>query len=143
MPTREEIDAQLLKYLREQETRERRQEEWRKREDEGVKTHLANITSQVQLLGQKLDSQNTLMSERLAGLSARIDKLEEDVEDTGVHNLDRLREERDAALKKADDANKETKETKGEFRKYAAAAVIALLSGGGAVELLHQIVKGH
>jgi hypothetical protein len=131
MPTREEIDVQLLKFLRESEARERRQEE-------GALKAIGNVAAQVQILSGKIDSNNEIWNERFKGLAARVDGLEKDAEDTGVHNLKRLEDERAAAVKEAAEA-------KGEFRKYAAAAVIALLGGGGVVELIHQIAKvtGH
>jgi len=127
-PTREELDLQLLKFLREQETRERRIEERRQREEEGVKTAIGNVAAQVQILGTKLDSNHAIVSERLAGLASRVESLEKDAEDTGVHNLERLKEERDAAI-----------EGKRDAWKIAAAAVLSLVSGGGVVELLHRI----
>ncbi|HEY1956063.1 MAG TPA: hypothetical protein VGH28_10625 [Polyangiaceae bacterium] len=128
MPTREELDVQLLKFLRESESRERRQEE-------GALKAIGNVAAQVQVLSTKIDANTEVWNERFKGLAARVDGLEKDAEDTGVHNLERLKEERAAALK-------ELGETKGEFRKYIAAAVIALVSGGGIVEVLHRL-GGH
>ena len=132
MPTREEIDIQLLKFLREQETRERRIEERRTREEEGVKTAIGAVAAQVQILGTKIDANHEITQERIKGLASRVDALEKDAEDTGVHNLERLQKERDEAV-----------EGKRDAWKIAAAAVVSLVSGGGVVELLHQIMKGH
>lgn len=80
--TRDELDRKLLAYLEKSE-----------RAEDPVRAALGTLTSQVTLLGQKLDANHVIVSERIAGLSARVDKLEDDVEDTGVHNLSIAREE--------------------------------------------------
>lgn len=61
-----------------------------KREDDGVRAALGSLTSQIQLLGLKMDSQSALQNERFSGLAARVDKLEKNDETTGNHNVDAL-----------------------------------------------------
>lgn len=124
-PNRDELDALLVKFLREQEARERRQEE-------GAIRAIGNVAAQVQVLSSKIDANHEIWNERFKGLAARVDGLEKDAEDTGVHTLERLQQERDEARAEKKDA-----------WKIAAAAVLALVSGGGVVELLHQVTKGH
>lgn len=85
MPTREEIDLELLRFLRDMKAREGR-------EDNGTQLAIRDLTAQVQLLGQKLDANSAITNERIAGLAARVADLEKDADDTGVTNVQELRE---------------------------------------------------
>lgn len=107
--TRDEIDLELLKFLRENKERERR-------EDNGLHSAIGNLSAQVQVLETKIDANNTITQERLSGLSSRVTALEKDAEDTGVHNIADLREK--------------AKFWPGILEKIAVAVVIAALTGG-------------
>ena len=88
MATREEVELQLLQYLHDLKDRELRGQD-------GMRQALANLTNEVSLLGQKIDANHLLTQERIAGLAARVEKLEKDAEDTGVHVLERAEAEGD------------------------------------------------
>lgn len=100
-----------------------------------IRKAIADCTNQVQLLGLKLDNHNTLLSERIAGLSARVEKLEQAEETTGSHNLatleTKLKEER---------ASKDRL----FWAVLAAVGSVLLLGLGGAGTIVwYLLTKGH
>lgn len=78
-----EVDKLLREYLDELRRRERDDEA-------GIKRAIGDLSNQVLLLGQKLDASFQLQNERLSGLAARIEKLEDAAEVTGNHNVEVL-----------------------------------------------------
>lgn len=83
--TREQIDLELLTFLRDAKDRE-------KREDNGLRAAIGNLAAQLQVVTTKIDANHEITQERIKGLASRVDALEKDAEDTGVHNLAELRE---------------------------------------------------
>ena len=96
-----------------------------------LKDAVHTLTSEQQLTAQKLDAHSILVNERFAGVHARLGKLEEDVEDTGIHNIETIKT-------KALDA------TKSRYRLMAyivaAAGAIALLLLGGAGSVIWYLI---
>lgn len=76
------IEAQILEYLRDQASDKRERNERERLRD----TAIQNLTNQQLLTCQKIDNLRELVDERIRGLSARVDRLEDDLEDTGKHS---------------------------------------------------------
>ena len=96
---------------------------------------VADCSNQIQLLGLKLDNHNTLIGERIAGISARVEKLEQAEETTGSHNIDALN-------KQLAEAKASEKRILGYVIAGAGSLLLLGLSGAGAV-VWYLITKGH
>ena len=101
---------------------------------DGLKDGLGHLTNEHALLRQSVEAEAKMVQSQLKGISARVDKLEEDVEDTGVHNLEHIKE-------KAAEATK----AKDRLMAYivAAAGAVALLLLGGAGSVIWYLITKH
>lgn len=89
--TREE-EIEVLRYLREDAGERRARLEREQLRD----TAIQRLANEQQLTNAKLDNMNALWNERHSGLAARLEKLEDDVEDTGNFRVDELQRQLEA-----------------------------------------------
>lgn len=153
----EDVEIELLKYLRE----EHAERGARKERDERRDTVLGRLTDQVTLLDKKFDVQAAQNDARFRGLEARMSAVEADAESTGNFRVDDLKAQLEAAKAKADKleqsekAREETEESakradgvwwRRQWVQWAGVVVAMMLSGcGGGVStlLLAKFVGGH
>jgi hypothetical protein len=124
-----ELDRRLKAYL----DLEERDRGLKRERDERIERAIQHVSDGQQLTDRKLDLFAVEVREQIKGIHSRMSKLEEDAEDTGVHDLAAIRERE----REAKEALKEQKEQKNRLLGWIIAAMggvgLLLLSGGATV----------
>lgn len=124
-----DLDRRLKAYL----DVEERDRVTKKDRDDRIERALQHVSDGQQLTDRKLDLFAVEVREQIKGIHSRVTKLEEEAEDTGVHDLALIRERE----RETKEALKEQKEQKNRLLGYIIAAMggvgLLLLSGGATV----------
>lgn len=125
----QELDRRLRAYLDyDEKDRQRRSER-----EERLEKSLGHVSDQLQIVDRKVDLFAVEIREQVKGINARITKLEDDAEDTGVHDLNAIKEREKEAKERLKEAQQSKSQLLGWIIGAMGALGMMLLSGAATV----------